>query len=234
MPQITRTLLSAGLLSALLWPCAQADDSYNRINLSAEVSREVPFDLMQVSLYSEAQQQDPAALSSQITTALNQALKIAKGEPKVQVSLGSRSSYPIYDKDGKQIIGWRERGELRLESADFATLSKLTGSLLSNLKMASMNFALADSTRKASEDELLNQAVQAFKARAALATQALGGTGYKVVNLNLSSGYNPPMPRMNMKALAMSADAAGAPVIEAGNAKVSINAEGSIEVQNVP
>ena len=233
MPTLTRSLLAAGLISALLWPSAQADEpSYNRISLNAEVSREVPYDLMQVTLYSEAQHSDPAALSAQISSALNQALESARRVSGVQVSLGSRSSYPVYDKDGKQIIGWRERGELRLQGADFSALSKLTGQLLAHLKMGSMSFSLADSTRKSCEDELLKQAVLAFKARAALISQALGASDYKLVNLNLSSGYNPP-PRMAMKAMAMSADSP-APEIEAGNAKVSINAEGSIEVQNVP
>ncbi len=58
-------------------------------------------------------------------------------------------------------------------------------------------------TRKASEDALLKDAVAAFKARAQLATDALGGKGYKIVNLNLNSnGYPQPYMRapMMMKA----------------------------------
>ena len=79
------------------------------------------------------------------------------------------------------------------ESADFPALSKLTGELLNTLKMDSMDFAIADTTRKASEDALLKDAVAAFKARAQLATDALGGKGYKIVNLNFNTnGY--PMP----------------------------------------
>src|SRR3546814_6776561 len=64
------------------------------------------------------------------------------------------------------ITGWRERSELRLESSDFAALSKLTGELLTDLKMGGMDFAIATPTRKASEDTLLKEAVSAFKARA--------------------------------------------------------------------
>ncbi len=47
------------------------------------------------------------------------------------------------------------------------------------MKMAGMDFAIATATRKTSEDALLKDAVNAFKARAQLATDALGGKGYR-------------------------------------------------------
>ncbi len=43
--------------------------------------------------------------------------------------------------------------------------------------MGGMDFAIATPTRKASEDTLLKEAVTAFKARAQLATEALGWQG---------------------------------------------------------
>ncbi len=45
--------------------------------------------------------------------------------------------------------------------------------------MGGMDFAIATPTRKASEDALLKEAVTAFKSRAQLATDALGGKSYK-------------------------------------------------------
>ena len=79
-----------------------------------------------------------------------------------------------------------------------------------------------------------SDAVDAFKARAQLATEALGGKGYKVVSLNLnSSGY--PRPYLRSAPMAMKAmgadEAAPAPDIEAGTSEVSMNADGLIEVQ---
>lgn len=88
---------------------------------------------------------------------------------------------------------------MRLESTDFAALSKLTGDLMQTLKMGSMQFTVASATRKTSEDALLKDAVNAFKARAQLATDALGGKGYKIVNLNLNTnGYPQPYMRSEM------------------------------------
>jgi len=81
---------------------------------------------------------------------------------------------------------------------------------------------------------LLKDAVAAFKTRAQLVTDALGGNGYKLVNLNLNtSGYPQPYlraPVMMMKA-ARSADAAPTPEVEAGTSQVSVSADGVIEVQ---
>ena len=137
-----------------------------------------------------------------------------------------------FDNKSQKITGWRERAELRLESSDFAALSKLTGELLTDLKMGGMDFAIATPTRKASEDALLKDAVTAFKARAQLATDALGGKGYKIVNLNLNSnGYPQPYMRapMMMKAASMEA-APVTPEVEAGTSQVSMTADGSIEV----
>jgi predicted secreted protein len=185
-----------------------------------------------VTLYTEEQNTDPAKLAAAISTTMNKATAQAKQVKDITLRTGSRNSYPIYDTKGQKITGWRERAELRLESTDFAALSKLTGELLTDLKMGGMDFAIADPTRKASEDQLLKEAVTAFKTRAQLATDALGGKGYKIVNLNLNSnGYPQPYLRapMMMKAAAMDS-APVTPEVEAGTSQVSMTADGSIEV----
>ncbi|CAM3679342.1 SIMPL domain-containing protein [Pseudomonas wadenswilerensis] len=234
---ITRSsaaLVMATSLLASLPALAEEAPRYNQISLRAEVSKEVARDLMVVTLYSEAQNTDPGKLATQITETMNKAVKQAREVKDVKISQGSRNSYPIYDNKGQKITGWRERAELRLESADFPALSQLTGTLLQDLKMGGMDFSIAPATRKTSEDDLLKDAVNAFKARAQLATEALGGKGYKVVNLNLnSSGYPHPYARsapMMMKA-GMAEDAAAVPEIEAGTSQVTLSADGTIEVQ---
>jgi len=219
--------------AALLVSTAQADNlHYNQVSLRTEVSQEVPHDLMQVILYSEAQDNDPAKLAASITENLNKAIAQARQSKGVQVSLGGRHSYPVYSDNGEHISAWRERAELRLESAQFSQLSKLTGELLQQLKMGGMTFSIADSTRQASEDALIKTAVESFKARAQLTSETLGGNAYKIVNLSFNSGFQPPMPvRMAaMKGMAMN-EAAPAPEIEAGSSKVTLSVDGVIEVQ---
>jgi predicted secreted protein len=218
-----------GLLGTASISALAAEPRYNQISLRAEVTQQVNRDRMQVTLYSEAQDADPAKLAARVTQTMNDALATARKGKDINVSLGGRSSYPIYEEKGQSISGWRERAEIQLESADFAALSKLTGELLENLSMGNMSFSVSDSTRKRSEDELIKQAVDAFKARAQIATDALGGKTYKIVSLNLnSSGYQPPV---RMQALAKSARMdAVTPDVEAGTSDISVNADGVIEV----
>ena len=228
-PAATLTL-AASLLASL--PALADEPRYNQISLRAEVSQEVPRDLMLVTLYSEEQNADPAKLAAQVTEAMNKALGKARAAKDVKISQGSRNSYPIYDDKGQKITGWRERAELRLESADFPALSTLTGQLLQDLKMGGMSFTISPKVRTQSEDALLKDAVAAFKARAQLATEALGGKGYKVVSMNLnSSGYQQPFPRAAMMMKSAMADSAPAPEVEAGTSQVTMSADGAIEVQ---
>lgn len=225
-------VLGAALFSTLLATGVQADEPrYNQISLRAEVSREVPRDRMQVMLYTESQGQDPAALASDTTKTLNAALEQARKVKGVDVSLGNRNTYPVYEDQGRAINAWRERGELRLESADFAALSKLTGELLGSLKMGNLQFTIADSTRKQQEDALFKDAVAAFKARAQLATEALGGSGYRIVNLDLgTSGVPQPLPMLRMSAMKAASDAV-TPDVAPGTTTVEVTAGGTIEVQ---
>ncbi|MCD5996599.1 SIMPL domain-containing protein [Pseudomonas sp. CDFA 602] len=229
-PAVTLFALAAAALSSL--PAMAEEARYNQISLRAEVNQEVQRDLMLVTLYTEAQDSDPAKLAAQVTETMNKALGQARQVKEVKIRQGNRNSYPIYDDKGGKITGWRERAELRLESPDFAVLSKLTGELLTDLKMGGMDFSISPSTRKTSEDTLLKDAVTAFKARAQLVTEALGGTGYKLVNLNLNtSGY--PQPYLRAPVMMMKSsreDAMPTPDVEAGTSQVSVAADGVIEV----
>lgn len=227
----TGLLALAALVS--LPALADSPSHYNQVALRAEVSHEVPHDLMQVNLYSEAQQADASRLAEETTRRLNAAVKRARQVPGVKISLGSRNSYPVYDKDHRRIVAWRERANLRLEGTDFATLSRLTADLLDDLSMGGMSFAVSDATRHKHEDELLREAVAAFRARAQLATEALGATSYRLVSLDLNgNGVRPPIPlrAVTMKSMARMEEAP-AQEIEAGTSQVGVNAEGVIEVQ---
>ncbi len=235
MSSLSRLTAAIALCSATLvsLPSVADDARYNQVALRAEVSQDVAHDLMNVTLYTETQNSDPAKLAADTTETLNIAIERARQAKGVSVKLGSRNSYPIYDNNGQQITGWRERGEIRLESADFAALSKLTADLLKDLKMGNMDFAISNATRKKSEDELLKEAVAAFKARADIATAAVGGKSYKLVSLNLNSaGFQPIRPmRMDAMASSMMSKSAAPQEIESGTSEVTVAADGVIEVQ---
>jgi predicted secreted protein len=231
LPRLAALLvLGASLYSLPLH--AEEQPRYNQISLRAEVNREVAHDRMHVTLYSEAQLNDPSKLAAQITDTLNRAVTRARAVKPVSVSLGSRHSYPVYEEKGRKIIAWRERAELRLESADFAALAQLSGELLDELQMADMQFSLSSDSRKQHEDQLLKDAVAAFKTRAQLVSEAMGARSYRLVRLDLNASGTPQPPLMRAMAMKdMSMESAPAPQIEAGNSQLAVNADGVIEIQ---
>ena len=231
MSRLSRLPLLALLACATL-PALADEPRYNQVSLRSEVSQEVSHDRMHVTLYTEAQDTDPARLAKKVTETLNGALTQARRAKGVTLHQGTRRSYPIYDEKGQKIRAWRERAELRLESAEFAALSQLTGELLQTLNMGGMNFSVSDELRKRHENELLREAVQAFGARATLTSEALGGTGYRLVNLNLhSSGFaQPVLYRAPAKMMMEASSDAIAPQVESGTTRISIQADGMIEV----
>ena len=212
-------------------PALAEDPRFNQVSLRSEVSQEVSHDRMHVTLYTESQDSDPARLAQNVSETLNAAIRQARQAKGVTVSQGSRSSYPVYEEKSQKIRAWRERAELRLESADFPALSQLTGELLKTLSMGGMSFSVSDALRKRHEDELLREAVQSFGARARLTSEALGGTGYRLVNLNLhSNGFPQPVYRAPAKMMMEAASDSIAPQVEAGTTRISIQADGTIEV----
>lgn len=223
-------LLVLALGSILIAPALLAEDMrYNQVSLRAEVSRDVAHDRMHVTLYAEQQDARPAELATRITRQLNEALQRSRAVPAVDSSLGSRSSQPVYDDKGRRIIAWRERAELRLESADFAALARLTGQLQDTLQLAGMQFSLSPGSRRQHEEQLLREVVSAFKARAGLISAALDAPGYRLVRLDLHS--QAAARPMVLRAMAASAAEPGlSPQIEAGHSTLQVLADGVIEV----
>lgn len=228
-----RHLPLAALLALAALPVAQAEEPrYNQISLRAEASREVPHDRMHVTLLREEQHSDPAQLAARITASLNRALERARQEPKVSVSLGARHSQPVYEEKGRRIVAWRERAELRLESADFAALARLSAALQEELQVAGLQFSLSADSRHRHEDALLREAVAAFRQRASLLTEALGGQSYRLVRLDLNGGTSRPplLHAMAAREMSLAADMP-VPQIEAGNSELRVSADGVIEVR---
>jgi len=231
MPLTLRRSALALCLAALSVPALADEPRYNQVSLHAEATKEVARDLMSVTLFSEAQDTDPARLAETVTKSLNEALAKAREAKGVTLRQGSRNSSPVYDDKGQSIVAWRERAELRLESQDFPALASLTGELQKSLKLASMDFSIATATRQQSEDALIKDAIAAFKARADIARQAMGAQGYKIVNLTLnSSGASQPYLRAPMLMKAARSDAV-TPDVEAGTTEVTVSADGTVELQ---
>lgn len=211
---------------------ANAENDRRIINLQAEAVREVANDEMQAVLYTELNEKDATILANKINTVINQAIATAKQYPKVQIKTGNQNTYPVYN-DKRQLVNWRGRAEVILNSQDFKQTSELIAKLQTQLQLQGISFDISDAQRKKVEDELYVEASRAFQQRAQLLITPWNASKYELVNLqlNTSGGYR-PMP-MYAKAASISLQSADieSQNIEAGNSEIKVVANGSIQLQ---
>jgi predicted secreted protein len=206
-----------------------APDRDNSVDLRADVQREVSNDLLNASLYVESTDSDPARLADALNKTVNEALKVAGEYKSVRAHSGASQTYPVYDRSQHQ-NGWRGRSEIRLESRDFPAASKLIGRLQSSMQLGGIGFTVSAESRKQAEDQLIAEAIAAFRARAEIARQALGGKSYKIRHISVNTGGF-AQPRPFAAARAMSSAEVAPPALEGGISQVTVGVTGTIEVE---
>lgn len=214
-------------------PANVAPLRYNVVELSADVQREVAYDLLNAQLAIEETNASAAALASALNRTLAEALRIAREHPAVRVRTGANHSYPLYAPRTNQQQGWRGRAEIRLESRDFAAASALIGRLQSFMQLSGIGYSIAPETRKTAEDELIGEAVAAFRARAEIVQKALGGKAFRIQRIAVGSGFSGPQPRIAMMAArgAAAEAAVPAPPTEGGTGTVNVSVNGAVEIE---
>ena len=217
-----------GLAAANQAAAADEASRYNQIHFQVERSRPVENDRMQAVLNLTAEDDNAARLADQINRGMDAALKTAKTRAKVEVRTGSYRTYPVYNKE--RIQRWRATQELWLDSSDFAELGSLIGQLQERLQVTSINFSVSAERRRAVEDELITQALDAFKQRAELVRKQLAAKTYRIVDVSINTGGGQPIPIM-MRATAMEAASVAPPALEAGTSTLSVNVGGVVELQ---
>jgi predicted secreted protein len=230
---LKRTLTGAAagccMLAMQPAPAAEPVPRYNTVELQAEAQREVHNDLLNASLYVELNDANPAALANAVNKSVNEALRVARDYKGVSARSGNNQTYPVYGK-GSVLQGWRGRAEIRIESKDFEAASGLIGKLQAGMQLGNISFSVSPEARRSAENELIREAIAAFKARAEIVKAALAGRGYKLQRLSLANGYGAPPPRLAVARMAASPQEVAAPNLEAGVSLVTVTANGAIEV----
>jgi predicted secreted protein len=225
-----RTLLFALLLSPFaLTAQTPAETLFNLVNLSAQAEREIPNDLLTAVLAAEAEGADPAQLADGVNRTMQRALATALAYKSVKTQSGGYQTTPVYDKN--RVARWRVRQELRLESGDFAAATELIGKLQANLAVTGLSLSVSGDVRRKAENALIAEALSAFDERARVVRDAMKAKGYRVRDLQVSTGGVPPRPVFAMAARALSADSVAQPAIEPGSARILITVSGTIQLQ---
>src|SRR5690606_16951105 len=97
---------------------------FPQATLNAQASTEAQHDTVRITLAAELSDVSQAPLNSALTKVIGDAMARAKTDPKVKASSGNYRVWPFHNEEGK-ITNWHGRGEIVLESQDFAAASQL-------------------------------------------------------------------------------------------------------------
>jgi len=236
MAQFGSTLRAtlAGLSSAWLLaaPGALADEvatPMRRVEFGVQTSREIANDWVRAVVGVTDEDGNAAKLADRVNQAMTWALERARARSGVSAKSGGYSTVPVHDPRKGERRFWRASQDLLLEGADPRAMSELLGELQSRVQLRSIDFMVSPAQRRKVEDELIDEALAAFQARAERVRQRLGSRGYEIVQISIHfSGVEPPVPMM--RAAMESADMAP-PALEAGTSELVTSVTGSIELE---
>ena len=209
---------------------ANANDEetmFNVVNLQAQAEQEIPNDQMTVILATEHEGKDATTVAGHVNEDMQWALDNIKKYPFAKSRTTNYQTYPVYNK--QIIIGWRATQQVEIKSTNTSGLSELIGKLQDKLQVKQIYFNPTDETRKKCEDQLIEEALEAFKNRVAIVKKHMDNMEHRILNININTGgYQPPIPYERggmMKSMAMEA----MPAVQAGTSKITVTVNGSVQ-----
>ena len=217
------------LVSLALSFASMAEElNYNLYSLQAAVSKDVENDLMIVSLVTTHQAATASEAANQVNADMEWALEEVEDESEIIARTEQYNTYPQYRSE--KIVSWTVSQSLRLETDDFEQLTDLIGELQERLNVQQMQFAVKPETRASVENQLIEEALEAYRQRADIVAKSMGADSYDIVNTNLNTqgAYTPVYSRAQTSKLEVfSADA---PSVEAGESNISVTVNGQIQL----
>lgn len=237
MPALRRDLhrawiaLSVAALAAAAPAAADEDRPDRRVGFAVERSREVANDWVTAVL--SASHEDPQAteVAARINRDMTWAMGLAKAKSAVRTRSGGYSTWPVHDPRHGDVRHWRGSQEIVLESADVDAMTTLVGELQERLQVKSLGFSVSPEKRRQVEEDLVAEAIAAFRQRAELVRESFGAAGYRLVEVQVgSAGAGPPPVRPMARAMVAQAEMAP-PALEGGTSEITVTANGSIELK---
>ncbi len=194
------------------------------VNVSASATATVTNDRLQAWLRTEAENVSPAAAAAQVNAASAKAIADAKAFQGVKVTTMGYSTQQISEK-GKP-TRWRVSQTVTIDATDFSAAATLLSKLQdeNGLLLSNMSLTITDKARRDAEDNVTQQAIKAWQARAEQAAKGLGFAAWRVGHVTVQTSGGQPYPVMRAQPMAM---AAAPPVaIEAGTTDVTVTVSG--------
>jgi predicted secreted protein len=212
---------------------AAADDcercgAQHRARFQVESTREVSNDWVVATLGITSEDVNPAVLADRINKEMAWALEQARAESRVKAKTGGYSTYPISDEG--RIRRWQANQQLVLEGGDTAAMTALVGKLQARLQLQAFQFSVSEEKRRKVQEELVTEALAAFRTRAQLVAKGLDASGYSLDDVSVETG-SPVYPMHRMEMATMAADSKfspAPPAVEGGSSRVSVTVSGAI------
>tara|TARA_R110002072_G_scaffold118775_5_gene251311 strand:+ start:22406 stop:23092 length:687 start_codon:yes stop_codon:yes gene_type:complete len=222
-----KLLIISLLLSVSSFPnyAHENEPLFNQVNLQAQAEREIPNDQLTVTLAVEEEGKEAVKITNKINQDMAWALKIVGEGNEIATRTQAYNTYPIYDK--RTIIGWRAIQQLELKSTNITVLSELVGKLQSRLQVKNMNFSPTRGTQVQYENELIEEAMIAFKQRINIIKKHMDEKNVRIVNLHVNTGGGHSRP-IYAESRMMAMDKS-APAVEAGTSKITVTVSGSVQ-----
>ena len=222
------------LVGASLTTSAEVLTDVNQATMfqfSAEASRTVEKDLMDVSLYSRKSGKSLVNLKNDVSVNLNKVLAAVKQYPEIEVKADGISNRVNYNEKGK-VDGWIAEGYINLKSKNFLSIEKVLEGLSNQVAINDIRFSVSPETMKVLEDELTLEVIKRFKYKAEVVQKSLNAKGYQLVDVQLnklnSEGTYGVRPMMAMD---KSANYSEEMPLEAGKEIISATASGKVKFE---
>lgn len=200
----------------------------HRARFTVESTRDVENDWITATVGVTAEDVNPAALADRINQDMAWALQQARAESKVKAKSGGYSTFPVHDDAGR-IRRWQASQQLVLEGSDSAAITRLVGALQARLQLQSFEFSVSEELRRKVQEELVTEALAAFRARAALVAKGLGASGFALDDVSIETGSPGfPVPMMRAEMAMAKSDSVAPPAVQAGTSRVAVTVNGSI------
>jgi len=231
-----RLLWLAFALTGIAIPAQAQSDSIggeltNVYSLSASASAEAINDLMRASVVVQHTNEDSALLADKINADMQWAMSRLKPFVRIKSKTTNYQTYPTYDRKHKNIIGWRASQTLELETDDVEGAGEAIRILQERLQVTGIRFEPKTDTRRAMEDRLINEALDAFKQRAQLIRLNMGKPGYTILNVDVqteSRGGGNPQPYHRSEVSFSSQEYS--PALEGGTSEITVYVNGRVQL----
>jgi predicted secreted protein len=207
----------------------EPESAMNRVSFQVEATREVANDRVSARVGVTEEGAQPAELADRVNQTMAWGLGVAQQAKGVTVESGPYHTSPVYEKG--QIRRWRASQDLILEGPDVAQIGELIGELQSRLLLRSIQFSVSPERQRALEDELIQEALTAFRARSELIRKGLERRSYTIVHLAIGQSGRPPERPMRAAVQELSLRKVAPPALEGGSSTLKVSISATIELE---